>query len=42
MESAWKQICSHPAVTLSLDLFFIGIVMLNPDVKEKQQFSIRY
>ncbi len=42
MESAWKQICAHRAVTLSVDLFFIGIVMLNPDVKEKQHFTIRY
>ena len=42
MESAWEKICAHPAVTLSIDLFFIGIVLLNPDVKEKQHFMIRY
>lgn len=42
MELAWKTICSHPAVTCSIDLFFIGIVFFTPDFKEKQHFSIRF
>jgi predicted O-methyltransferase YrrM len=42
MEEAWAEIMAHPAVTLSIDLFFIGIVWLNPDFKEKQQFRIRF
>lgn len=42
MEAAWKKIIGHPAVTVSIDLFFIGIVFFNPDVKVKQHYSIRY
>ncbi len=42
MEAAWRRVCAHPAVTLTLDLFFIGIVFLNPDVKVPQHFRIRY
>lgn len=42
MESAWAIIMQHPAVTLSIDLFFIGIVFLNPDFNHKQQFTIRF
>ena len=26
MQQAWKEICEHPEVTLSLDLFYFGIV----------------
>ena len=42
MESAWEAIKLHPQVTLSIDLFFIGIVLINPDFKIPQQFSIRF
>lgn len=42
MESAWKKIISHPAVTCSIDLFFIGVVFFNPDFKVKQDFVIRF
>jgi len=42
MEEAWAAICSHPSVTLSIDLFFIGLVFVNPDFKVKQQFQIRF
>jgi predicted O-methyltransferase YrrM len=42
MEAAWAVIQQHPAVTLSIDLFFIGIVFLNPDFNHKQQFTIRF
>lgn len=42
MESAWWEIKKHPAVTLTIDLFFIGLVYVNPDFKVKQHFTIRF
>lgn len=42
MENAWAAIQTHPAVTLTIDLFFIGIVYCNPAIKEKQYFTIRF
>lgn len=42
MEAAWEEIKSHPAITLSIDLFFIGIVFVKKDFKEKQHFTIRF
>ncbi|MBX3252796.1 MAG: class I SAM-dependent methyltransferase [Chitinophagaceae bacterium] len=42
MEAAWKKIIAHPAVTCTIDLFFIGIVFFNPDFKVKQDFVIRF
>jgi predicted O-methyltransferase YrrM len=42
MEEAWIYIQRHPAVTLTIDLFFIGIVFVNPDYKVKQHFKIRF
>jgi predicted O-methyltransferase YrrM len=42
MEEAWAEIKSHDAVTLTIDLFFIGIVFLRKDFKVKQHFSIRF
>lgn len=42
MEAAWEQIKSHPPVMLTIDLFFIGLVLINPDFKVKQHFVIRF
>jgi predicted O-methyltransferase YrrM len=42
MEEAWAQIKQHPAVTLTIDLFFIGIVFFNTDINHKQHFTIRF
>lgn len=42
MEAAWVEIQQHPAVTLTIDLFFIGLVFVNPDFKVKQHFKIRF
>ncbi|MEO7308046.1 MAG: class I SAM-dependent methyltransferase [Ferruginibacter sp.] len=42
MEQAWDIIQQHPAVTLSIDLFFIGIVFFNADINHKQHFTIRF
>ena len=42
METAWLEIQEHPSVTLTIDLFFIGIVCINTGFKAKQHFSVRY
>ena len=42
MEEAWKEIQQHPSVTLSIDLFFIGIVFFRKEQKVPQHFSIRF
>lgn len=42
MEEAWTVIQQHPAVTLTIDLFFIGIVFFNPDINHKQHFTMRF
>jgi predicted O-methyltransferase YrrM len=42
MEEAWEEIKTHEAVTLSIDLFFIGIIFLKKDFKVKQHFVVRY
>lgn len=42
MESAWEEIKQHPAVTCSIDLFFVGIVVFRKEFHEKQDFKIRF
>jgi len=42
MEEAWKAIQKHDSVTLSIDLFFIGLVFFSKDFKVKQHFTIRF
>ena len=42
MEAAWTEIKQHSSVTLTIDLFFIGLVFINPDFKIPQHFSIRF
>jgi predicted O-methyltransferase YrrM len=42
MEQAWKYCKNHSSVTLSIDLFFIGILIFRKEIKEKQHFSIRF
>lgn len=42
METAWKNIKEHPAVTCSVDLFFFGILFFKTEIKEKQLFKIRF
>ena len=42
MEAAWAEIQQHPQVTLTIDLFFIGIVCINNSIKVKQHFTIRF
>jgi predicted O-methyltransferase YrrM len=40
MTAAWKQICAHPKVRLSIDTYDLGIVFFNPDFKERQHFRL--
>ena len=40
MEEAWESIKAHPKVTLSLDLFYMGLVFLREEQLEKQHFNI--
>lgn len=42
MEEAWKILQEHPSVTMTIDLFFIGIVLFSTDFKVKQHFTIRF
>jgi predicted O-methyltransferase YrrM len=42
MEEAWKEIKSSKIVTLSIDLFFLGLIFFRKDFKVKQDFTIRY
>ena len=42
MEKAWKEVQLNPLVTMTIDLFFIGIVLFRKEFKVKQYFSIRH
>ncbi|MBS1637236.1 MAG: class I SAM-dependent methyltransferase [Bacteroidetes bacterium] len=42
MEKAWHEIRQHPEVTLSLDLFYIGIIFFRKEQKQKEHFVLRY
>ena len=42
MEQAWDHIRQNSAVTCSIDLFFIGIILLSNNFKVKQDFVIRF
>lgn len=41
MEKAWQEICKHPAVTLSIDLFQVGLVFFRKQ-QPKQHFTLWY
>ena len=42
MEKAWNEIQQNPTVTLTIDLFFIGLVFFRKEFKVKQNLSIRF
>lgn len=42
MEKAWEEIKKNERVTCSIDLFFVGIVFLRKEFKEKLDFTIRF
>jgi predicted O-methyltransferase YrrM len=41
MQNAWKKIQNMTEVTLTIDLFFCGIVFFRKEQKEKEHFKIR-
>ena len=40
MEDAWEEIKAHPQVSLTIDLFFMGLVFFRSDFKVKQHFKL--
>lgn len=42
MEEAWNVIKKHPRVTLTIDLFFIGLVFIREENKIPMHYTIRY
>jgi predicted O-methyltransferase YrrM len=42
MEAAWIDIKNSPEVTLTIDLFFIGLVFFKKDFKARQHFTIQF
>ncbi len=42
MQKAWEEIKNHPDVTLSLDLFYAGIIFFRKEQKEKEHFVLKY
>ncbi len=42
MERAWEQVKAHASVTLTIDLFFVGLVFFRKEQKEKQHFTVRF
>jgi len=41
MENAWEQIQKHPKTTVTIDLFFVGIVFIKSELS-KEHFTIRF
>ena len=37
---AWKQLCKHPKVQLSIDLFDLGFLFFDPAFRKKQHYQI--
>ncbi len=42
MEKAWKEIKTDKRVSLTIDLFYIGIVFFRKENKEKENFIIKF
>ncbi|RYG01501.1 MAG: class I SAM-dependent methyltransferase [Chitinophagaceae bacterium] len=42
MEDAWEQCRKHESVTLSIDLFYIGLLFFRKEFKVPQNFIIRF
>jgi len=42
MEEAWEYIKEHSSVTLSIDLFFVGIIFFRKEQRVKQHFTVRF
>jgi hypothetical protein len=41
MEAAWEEIKKHPKVTVTVDLFFFGLVFFRKE-QAKEGFILRY
>ncbi|GAA4396701.1 class I SAM-dependent methyltransferase [Nibrella viscosa] len=41
MEQAWEEIKAHPAVTVTIDLFYIGLVFFRRE-QPKQHFTLKF
>jgi len=41
MEQAWNQIRRHPEVSISIDLFYMGIVFFRKEQREKEHFILK-
>lgn len=42
MEKVWEEIKNHPSVTISIDLFFMGLIFFRSELKVSQHYSIRF
>jgi len=42
MEKAWNELKQHESVTLTIDLFFIGLIFFRKENKVKQHFNVRF
>ena len=42
MQQAWQEIKNHPTVTLTIDLFQVGLVFFRKENFEKQHFKLRF
>jgi predicted O-methyltransferase YrrM len=42
MQKAWEEIKAHPEVTLSIDLFYAGIIFFRKEQQQKEHFILRY
>lgn len=42
MTKAWEEIKAHPAVTVTIDLFKLGLVFFRKENKEKEDFMLRF
>lgn len=40
MEKAWAEICANEAVSLTIDLFDLGLVFFRKEIKQKANFSL--
>ena len=40
--AAWRALCTQSEVTLSMDLFRIGLLFFSKDFKEQQHFVLKY
>lgn len=42
MTRAWEEIKKHPSVTVTIDLFKLGLVFFRKENKQKEDFCLRY